>query len=142
MAKLTDTDTETETKTSKMGAPTKYKPEYCKLVMDMAKDGASFTEFRAKIGGVTRQTLHNWKAAHPDFLDAYTRAETFGEAHWETEMRTNLMYSKEINAPLVKLYFANRFGWSDKKEVDNKSSDGSMSPRNTLDDFYATDAKS
>jgi len=37
------------------------------------------------------------------------------------------MYSKEVNAPLVKLYFANRFGWHDKSEVDNKSSDGSMS---------------
>ena len=39
-----------------------------------------------------------------------------------------MMYSKDANAPLVKLYFANRFGWSDKSEVDNKSSDGSMSP--------------
>ena len=106
---------------SEVGRPTKYKPEYCELIVKMAQEGASFTEFRAAIGGVTRQTLHNWKDAYPAFLDAYTRAETVGEAFWDRQMRTDLMYSKEVNAPLVKLYFANRFGWSDKTEskVDN-----------------------
>jgi hypothetical protein len=36
---------------------------------------------------------------------------------------------KDINTPLVKLYFANRFGWSDKSETknDHTSSDNSMS---------------
>lgn len=101
---------------SKMGAPTKYKPEYCDLIIKMAKDGASFTEFRAEIGGISRQTLHNWKDAHPDFMDAYTRAEVLGEAHWDSRMRNQLMFDKEINTALVKLYFANRFGWSDKTE--------------------------
>ena len=112
------------------GAPTKYKPEYCDLIVSMAKEGASFTEFRAAIGGVTRQTLHNWKEAHEDFLDAYTRAEVEGEAYWEGQMRKDLMYNKEVNSPLVKLYFANRFGWSDKTETknDHTSSDGSMTP--------------
>jgi hypothetical protein len=112
------------------GAPTKYKDEYCDLIVSMAKEGASFTEFRAAIGGVTRQTLHNWKEAHDDFLDAYTRAEVEGEAYWERQMRKDLMYNKEVNSPLVKLYFANRFGWSDKTETknDHTSSDGSMTP--------------
>lgn len=115
----------------KMGAPTKYKPEYCDLIIKMAKEGASFTEFRAEIGGISRQTLHNWKEAHSDFMDAYTRAEVLGEAHWDSKMRKQLMFDKEINTALVKLYFANRFNWSDKTEnkTDLTSSDGSMSPK-------------
>ena len=118
----------------KQGAPTKYKPEYCELVVEMATEGASFTEFRAKIGNVTRQTLHNWKEAHPDFLDAYTRAQVAGEAYWEREMRKNLMYSKEVNAPLVKLYFANRFGWSDKSETKNENA--SVDKIKSFSDMY------
>lgn len=106
---------------TKNGRPTKYEESYCDLIVEMASEGASFTEFRAAIGGVTRQTLHNWKDAHPEFLDAYTRAEVAGEAYWDKQMRKDLMYNKEVNSPLIKLYFANRFGWSDKVETKNEN---------------------
>jgi len=98
-----------------MGRPTKYKPEYCDLIVSMLGDGASLTEFRAEIGGISPQTVHNWKEAHPEFLEAFTRAETMGQAYWEKKLRTELMVDNKANAALVKLYFANRFGWSDKQ---------------------------
>ena len=43
-------------------------------------------------------------------------AQEWSQAHWEDEL-VNMMYSKEVNAPLVKLYFANRFKWHDRAEV-------------------------
>jgi len=108
-----------------MARPSKYKPEYCDLLVKMLADGASLTEFRAEIGGVSPQTLHNWKERHKEFLEAFTRAETMGEAYWERKLRTELMLDNKANAPLVKLYFANRFGWSDKQSQEITGKDGS-----------------
>jgi hypothetical protein len=112
----------------KTGRPTTYKPEYCDLMIQMLSEGASFTEFRAAIGGVTRQTLSNWRDANPEFLDAYTKAEAIGQAYWEKRLRTEIMFDNKANAALVKLYFANRFNWHDKQQTDHTSSDGTLKP--------------
>ena len=112
----------------KTGRPTIYKPEYCDLMIEMLSEGASFTEFRAAVGGVSRQTLSNWREQNPEFLDAYSRAEAIGQAYWEKRLRTEIMFDNKANAALVKLYFANRFNWHDKQATDHTSSDGSMKP--------------
>jgi hypothetical protein len=112
----------------KTGRPTIYKPKYCDLMIEMLSEGASFTEFRAAVGGVSRQTLSNWREQNPEFLDAYSRAEAIGQAYWEKRLRTEIMFDNKANAALVKLYFANRFNWHDKQATDHTSSDGSMKP--------------
>lgn len=125
---------------AKTGRPTKYKPEYCDLVVEMLAEGASLTEFRAAVGGVTWQTLSNWKEAQPEFLEALQKAEAVGQAYWEKRLRTDLMFDNKINSPLVKLYFANRFNWHDKQQTDLTSSDGSMQP--TVVQIVAADDES
>ena len=45
-----------------------------------------------------------------------------------------MMYSKDVNAPLVKLYFANRFGWSDKSE--SKNENATVDKIKTFADMY------
>ena len=97
-------------------------------MIEMLSEGASFTEFRAAVGGVSRQTLSNWREQNPEFLDAYSRAEAIGQAYWEKRLRTEIMFDNKANAALVKLYFANRFNWHDKQATDHTSSDGSMKP--------------
>src|SRR5690554_3298607 len=114
-----------------VGRPTKYTDAMPDALYNAMADGKSITQFAAKIG-VSRSTVYEWAEQHPEFSDALTRGKEVGEAYWENELQ-GMMYSKEANAPLVKLYFANRFGWTDKQEVDNKSSDGSMRPAAPLD---------
>ena len=109
------------------GRPTLYTDDMPDALFDAMSQGRSVTQFAAKIG-VNRSTIYEWAEKHPEFSDAFSRAKEACEAYWETELQS-MMYSRDVNAPLVKLYFANRFGWSDKAEVDNKSSDGSMTPK-------------
>lgn len=125
---------------AKTGRPTKYKPEYCDLVVEMLSEGASLTEFRAAVGGISRETMSNWKQANPEFLDALNKADALGQAYWEKRLRTDLMFDNKINSPLVKLYFANRFNWHDKQQTDVTSSDGSMQP--TVVQIVAADDES
>lgn len=107
-----------------VGRPTKYKPEYCQGFIDAMAEGMSITQYAVSIG-TTRQTLHSWKSNYPEFLDAYTRGVEIAEAYWEGELQ-KMMYDNKVNAPLVKLYFANRFNWTDKQQTDHTSSDGKI----------------
>lgn len=106
------------------GRPTKYNNQMPGLVYESLAAGKSVTQFAAQIG-VHRATLYEWADRHEEFNDALQRGKVASQAFWEEELQ-KMMYSREVNAPLVKLYFANRFNWHDKAEVDNKSSDGSM----------------
>lgn len=119
------------------GRPTKYNDAMPDALFNAMKDGKSITQFAAMVG-VSRSTVYEWADHHPAFSDALTRGKEASEAYWETELQS-MMYSKEVNAPLVKLYFANRFNWSDKAEVDNKSSDGSMTPAPTRIEIVTPD---
>ena len=113
-----------------VGRPTKYKPEYCEAFIQAMGEGKSITQFAVSIG-TTRQTLHAWKDAHPDFLDAYTRGTEIAESYWEGQLQ-QMMYDSKVNAPLVKLYFANRFNWSDKSAVDHTTAGEAMQPNQII----------
>lgn len=80
-----------------IGAPTKYKEEYCQLVMDLGKEGKSVTQIAVHIG-VSRQTLYDWKDRYPDFLDALTRAQENAQAWYENLGQDGITMGKEFNS--------------------------------------------
>lgn len=123
----------------KRGRPTKYTDDMPSQLYEALASGDSVTQFAVAIG-VNRDTVYAWAETHSEFSDALSRGQEASQAYWEGELR-KMMYSKEVNAPLVKLYFANRFNWSDKAEVDNKSSDGSMTPKTITRVVVGADGK-
>jgi hypothetical protein len=65
-----------------IGRPTKYESRFCgELEADMA-EGYSVTAFAGKIG-VSRQTIDDWTKAHPEFLEALSRAKAKRLRFWE-----------------------------------------------------------
>jgi len=48
------------------GHPTSFKPEYCELAHNYCLLGATNEELTDFLG-VTRRTIYNWIASHPDF---------------------------------------------------------------------------
>lgn len=116
-----------ETK-SKGGRPTKYEDRFLEIAEKYLAGGKSVTQL-AKHLNVAKSTVYKWAEENKAFSDALELGKEFSQAYWEDELES-MMYNKEVNSPLVKLYFANRFGWSDKTETknDHTSSDGSMTP--------------
>lgn len=113
---------------SKGGRPTKYDDRFLEIAEKYLAGGKSVTQL-AKHLNVAKSTVYKWAEENKAFSDALELGKEFSQAYWEDELE-NMMYNKEVNSPLVKLYFANRFGWSDKTETknDHTSSDGSMTP--------------
>lgn len=91
-----------------VGRPSKYKPEYCERVVEMArKEGAGPAEYAAEFD-VDRTTLYDWAAAHEDFSTALSRAKINEQAWWERAGRTG-MYLDKFNALVWKTSVQARF---------------------------------
>lgn len=104
---------------SKGGRPTKYEDRFLEIAEKYLAGGKSVTQL-AKHLNVAKSTVYKWAEENKAFSDALELGKEFSQAYWEDELE-NMMYNKEVNSPLVKLYFANRFGWSDKTETKNEN---------------------
>lgn len=90
-----------------MGRPSDYDPSLCDVVIQCGRDGFSKAEIAATLD-CCRQTLENWAAAHPEFLDALHRAHELSLAWWEGKARTNLA-TTGFQAGLWKQAMSGRF---------------------------------
>ena len=96
-----------------MGRPTKYTKEIGALVFDLMDEGLSVVQVARKLN-VARSTIYKWAEDNDDFSDTFTRAREAGEAYWEYKF-LDMMQSRasDSSQSLIKLYFANRFKWSE-----------------------------
>lgn len=72
------------------GRPTKYKQEYCDVVIKLGKEGFSKAEMAEYID-VDFYTLENWAENNEDFFIAFTRAREYSQSWWERTARKNLI---------------------------------------------------
>jgi len=62
---------------AKMGRPTKYKPEFCEMLIEHMSKGFSFESFAGKPEVRTSvDTLYHWTVLYKDFSDAKQSAST------------------------------------------------------------------
>jgi len=99
-----------------IGRPTKYKPEYIDLVIELMEQGWSKTRVAAHLR-VHKDTLYEWIKQHQDFSDAVRVGETLSEAWWE-QQGVAALTSKEYNTNMFKWLTSNIHGWSDKQSQD------------------------
>ena len=111
-------------KKARAGRPTKYKKEFCALVIELGKEGVSRAGWAAQID-IAIATLYNWEEQQPEFLVATTRARDLSLAWWNKQGRKGI-WSREFNAPAYRLQVMNRFSkdWRDKQEHEHSGKEG------------------
>ena len=94
-----------------IGRPTKYTKDIGALVFDLMDEGLSVVQVED----------------NDDFSDTFTRAREASEAFWEYKF-IDMMQSRasDSSQSLIKLYFANRFKWS---EGDNEADQERAAPQ-------------
>lgn len=101
------------------GRPTKYRGEYCQMLIDhMGKQGLSFESFAGVIG-VTRDTLYQWERKYKAFSDAKRHGLDANLLFWE-KAGTAGMAGKlpGFNAACWNINMKNRHDWREKKDVE------------------------
>jgi hypothetical protein len=101
------------------GRPTDYLPEHCQQVLDLGREGKSHAQIAAELG-VARQTLHNWAAQHPEFMDAITHARDLAQSWWETKGQDGLEkpgFNASLWAKSVSARFPDDYTERQKREL-------------------------
>lgn len=102
-----------------MGRPSKYRNDMPDRVIELMSEGASLVEVAADLG-VSRATLSKWQVDEekPEFVEAIKRGVELSEAWWMRMGRESLRDSK-FNHGLWYMNMKNRFGWSDRQQVEH-----------------------
>lgn len=100
-----------------VGRPSTYLPEYCDKVIELGDKGYSKTQIAVALE-VTKGTLDNWAAAHPEFLTALTRAHEASQSWWE-DMGMAGLTSDKFNSAVWSKSMSARFRdeYTERKET-------------------------
>jgi len=108
----------------------KYKPEYCKQLIEHMSKGLSYDTFAAEVE-VSRQALYRWENVHDEWREAKDIAFSKAQIWWERVGIEGLWNenfgqgqgSKTLNAAIWIFNMRNRFGWrNDPIEVTKEQS--------------------
>lgn len=107
--------------TNQMGRPTDYRAEYCERVIELGREGKSYTQIACELD-VAKSTLYEWKAAKPEFSDALTRARELAQAWWENIGQGQMVspvqgFSASLFAKQVSCRFPEDYTEKTKQEV-------------------------
>jgi len=99
------------------GRPTKYKPEYCKIVRREMKKGYTKLAVAGTLG-ITRDTFYEWCKRYPEFSDTVRHGEVLAQCFWENLMReAALGISKhKINSRILLYVLKTRYRWGMNEE--------------------------
>ncbi len=127
------------------GQPTKYREEYCQILINHMAKGFSFESFAGAIL-VHKDTLYEWVKTHEEFSEAKKIALEVSRLWWETKAIENVVqestpgYTRSLNTAAWIFNMKNRFGWSDRTEVTTKK-DGDESDDKKTPGFVFVEIK-
>lgn len=102
----------------KIGRPTKYKAEYCEMLVSHMAEGLSYVAFAGLIG-VSEDRLHAWERTNPEFLlskkDGIAACALFWEKLGLKGVNGEI---KNFNSGTWIFNMKNRFGWRDTKDFE------------------------
>lgn len=103
---------------------TKFKPEYCEMLIEHMKQGYDFRSFGPAIG-VSKMTIHTWKNRYPEFKAAYEEGLDHAFHFWERIGMAGMTGKiKNFNATVWIFTLKNRFGWRDRQDIEHSGPDG------------------
>lgn len=96
------------------------------IMRDCGQEGGSGVEARLLLG-IGRAAWDSLIEHEPEFAQAEEVRSDLAEAWWQRQGRA-MVQGAPGNAAIWRLNMANRFGWTDRAQIDNTSSDGSHRP--------------
>lgn len=123
----------------KLGRPTDYTKDMADKICEKISGGLSLRAICAESGMPARGTVYRWLIENADFQDQYTRARD-KQADYFAEEIIEIADSAEAESAAVakaklqidaRKWAASKIApkkYGDKREIDVKSSDGSMTP--------------
>jgi len=96
------------------GAPTKYKQEYCDLIVQRAnsREDTHVLDFCIYLG-VVRSTISEWKKNHPRFSVAYKRARQIYERRFRKILEAQMVGKIQGSTSATIFYLKAQHAWTE-----------------------------
>ena len=101
------------------GRPTKWKDEFCEMLIEHMANGYSFASFGGIID-VSEDTLHTWKNEKPQFSESYKAGRLKSMAFWEKIGIGQSVGKLKGSSQTWTFNMKNRFGWQDKQHIETE----------------------
>jgi hypothetical protein len=101
------------------GQPSQYRPEYCALVVEQARDRGLSLPAIAGVIGVAVDTIYEWKKVHADFSEACSRARSARILWWELKLGRSRK-GAETTASIFALKNAAPDEWRDIRHTEHE----------------------
>lgn len=102
------------------GRPSKYKPEYCQLLIDHCAKGYSYDAFAGSVG-VDVDTLYEWEKVHAEYSEAKKIAWSKSRHFWENIGLHGMTGKIPGFVSAVWIFnMKNRFKWHDNVKIETK----------------------
>lgn len=128
-----------------VGAPTKYKPEYCKQIIQWMGKGKSIESFAGKIG-VSMDTPYEWAKNHKEFSESIKIGKAKSYYYWENIAQGvtlgNIPMLEKASVPMLIFQLKNRLKWKDRVDVYEKDKLDEALERDVEEAGGATDTDS
>jgi hypothetical protein len=111
------------------GQPSLYRPEYCDLVIEKARDQGLSLAAIAGVIGVAQDTIYEWKKVHSEFSDACSRARSARILWWELKLGRSRK-GAETTASIFALKNAAPDEWRDVRHTEHTHA---IAPRTLTD---------
>ena len=100
-----------------MSRLSKYKPEFCEMLVEHMTLGYSFESFAAD-ANVNQDTLINWSKNHPEFMEAKRLGYSKCLKFWEKIGIAGVLGKvPNFNATTYIFNMKNRFRWTDRTDL-------------------------
>jgi hypothetical protein len=109
------------------GRPTTYDPSLGERIVAIMTEGLSLTAAAAECD-VHRQRVYGWEEQHPDFAELIKLARVKRQAFLERRL-LKAESGPVVTSSIFALKNAGPDDWKDKQEIDHRSGDGSMTPK-------------
>ena len=113
----------------------KYKPSYCKQLIEFLSEGGSITAFAASIN-IERQTFYDWVEKHPEFRHAKEIGYVKSLQFYENILREHID-GKRRGIPIIPLIFLMKCRFRDEYHIrEPKIEDSLDKMKATVDDLF------
>ena len=98
------------------GAPTKYKPEFCQMLIDHMTQGLSYESFAA-ITETHKDSLYEWEKVHPEFSEAKKKGLALSQMWWEKVYAEHATGGIKTGAATAIFAMKCKFQWREAEPV-------------------------
>ena len=99
-----------------LGRPTKYKKQFCQMLIDHMSQGFSYETFSTVVKA-NRSNIYEWEKKHKEFRDAKKIAFDECQMYWEKMgMAGTVGKLKGFSTPMWIVQMKKRFKWADRQE--------------------------